>query len=156
MSGFEFRTVPLQHTAVVKVTTTTDKIGESMGEAIGKAFAAVGRAGAAPIGPVMTKYTAYSEESVSYETGVPVAAPFAGDGEVGAGEIGGCEAAVGMHVGPYDTIGQTYGQLQAWIESQGRTPSVVMWESYLDDPQTTDASKLRTEVFWPLEDALAT
>ena len=107
MSEFEFRTVPLQHTAVVQVTTTPDRIGETMGEAIGKAFAAVGKAGVAPVGPIITKYTAYSEESVSYEIGVPVAAPFAGDGDVVAGQIGGCEAAVGMHVGPYDTLGET-------------------------------------------------
>lgn len=152
MPEFEFRTLPLQHTAVVGVTTPTDKIGETMGEAIGKAFAAIGKAGVAPAGPVICKYTEWSEGSVTYETGLPVAEPFPGEGEAEAGEIGGCEAAVAMHVGPYDKLVETYGKLQAWIEGQARKPSKIMWEAYLDDPDETDPSQLRTEIFWPVEE----
>jgi effector-binding domain-containing protein len=152
MSGIEFRSTPLQHTAVVTVTTPVDRIGETMGEAFGKVFAALGEAGVTPAGPPMCKYLAFESERVTYEAGVPVAVPFAGEGEVVAGEIGGCIAAVGMHVGPYDTLVQTYGQLQSWLESQGRKPSTVMWESYLDDPDETEPAKLRTEIFWPAEE----
>ena len=151
MSEFEFRDIPRQHTAVVHVTTPVVAIGAAMGEALPKAFAALGKAGAAPAGPAICKYTEYSEESVTFEAGVPVAAPFAEDDDVVAGEIGGCEAAVTMHVGPYEAIVETYAKLQAWMEGRGRKPSVVMWEAYLDDPQTTDPSQLRTEVFWPAE-----
>jgi effector-binding domain-containing protein len=153
MSEFEFRTIPLQHTAVVRVTTSTEKIGETMGEAIGKAFAGVGKAGVPPTGPVICKYTAFSDGSVTYEAGVPVAAPFADEGEVVAGEIGGDVVAVGMHVGPYDKLVETYGRMQAWIESQGKKPSTVMWEAYLDDPGETEPSQLRTEIFWPAKEA---
>jgi effector-binding domain-containing protein len=152
MSEFEFRSLPKQQTAVVVVTTSTDKIGETMGEAIGAAFAGVGKAGATPVGPVVCKYTAFSQDSVTYEVGVPVAAPFVGDGNVVAGEIGGCTAAVGMHVGPYDKLVETYGRMQTWLESQGKKPSAVMWESYLDDPDETDPSQLRTEIYWPAEE----
>jgi effector-binding domain-containing protein len=152
MSEFEFRTVPLQHTAVVVVTTSTDRIGERMGEAFGKVFAALGKADIAPAGPAVCKYTAFSGDSVTYEAGVPVAAPFSGDGEVVAGEVGGCSAAFGMHVGPYDKLVETYGRMQAWLEGQGRKPGSVMWESYLDDPDTTPAAELRTEICWPAEE----
>jgi effector-binding domain-containing protein len=151
MSEFEFRTVPLQHTAVVKVTTAMDKIGESMGTAFASAFAAIGKAGIAPAGPPTCKYTAWTEDSVSYEAGVPVALPFAADGDVVAGEIGGGEVAVGMHVGPYGGLSQTYGKMQAWIESQGRKPAEVMWEAYVNDPDQTDPAELATEIFWPVE-----
>ena len=123
-----------------------------MGEAFGKVFAAVGKAGRQPAGPPMCKYTAYSEETVSYEAGVPVAAPFSGDGDVVAGEIGGCSAAVGMHVGPYDKLAETYGRMQTWLEGQGRKPSTVMWEAYLDQPDTTPPAELRTEIYWPAEE----
>lgn len=153
MSGFELRSVPLQHTAVVAVSTSTDKIGETMGQAFGQVFAAIGKAGVAPAGPAMCKYTSFTGESVSYEAGVPVAAPFAGEGEVVGSQIGGVEAAVGMHVGPYDKLVDTYGQMQAWLESQGKKPSAVMWESYLDDPDSTPPAELRTEIYWPAEEA---
>lgn len=123
-----------------------------MGEALPRAFAAVARSGAHPVGPPFTKYTAYTETSVEFEAGMPVAAPFVALDDVVPGELGGCEAAVGMHVGPYDTIGVTYGALQAWIEGQGRTPSTVMWEHYLSNPQTDpDPATWRTEVVWPVE-----
>jgi effector-binding domain-containing protein len=151
MAEFEIRDVPRQDTAVVHVSTEIANIGSSMGEAFHKAMAAVGKAGVAPAGPPMCKYLAYSGDRVEYEAGVPVAAPFAGDDDVRAGEVGGCQAAVAMHVGPYDKLGETYGKLQAWIESQGKKPSAVMWESYLSDPQTTDPSEIRTEIFWPFE-----
>ena len=152
MSGFEFRAVPEQHTAVVVVTTTVDKISQTMGEAYGKVFAALGKAGVAPAGPAMCKYTAFSGESVTYEAGVPVATPFAGDGEVVAGVVGGCDAAVGLHIGPYDKLVETYGQLQNWLQGQGKKPSAVMWESYLNDPDETEPAELRTEIFWPAEE----
>lgn len=42
--------------------------------------------------------------------------------------------------------------MQAWIADQGRSPSKVMWEVYLTDPeQEPDASAWRTEVYWPVE-----
>jgi len=59
---------------------------------------------------------------------------------------------VTVHVGPYDTLSSTYEALQAWIETQGRTPATAMWEVYLTDPdQEPDPSKWRTEVYWPVE-----
>lgn len=152
MSGFEFRSTPLQHTAVVTVTTPLHRIGETMGEAFGTVFAALAKAGVKPAGPPMCKYLASSEDSVTYEAGVPVAEPFASEGKVTASQIGGRTAAVGLHVGPYDTLVETYSKLQSWLERQGRKPSTVMWESYLDDPDETEPSQLRTEIFWPAEE----
>jgi effector-binding domain-containing protein len=152
MAEFEIRSIPRQDTAVVHVTSGPGGIGQAMREALPRVFAAVARSGGHPAGPPFTKYTAYSETSVEFETGVPVATPFAGVDDVVPGEIGGCEAAVALHVGPYDAIGATYGALQAWIEARGRTPSKVMWERYLSDPQTDpDPSTWRTEVVWPLD-----
>ena len=151
MAQFEIRTIPLQHTAVVHVRTTPKDISQAMGEAFPKAFAAVANAGVQPAGPPFTKYTFYSESSVECETGVPVAGPFAGIDDVVPGELGGCKAAVTMHVGPYDTIGATYGALQGWMADQGHKPSAIMWEHYLSDPAAEpDSSKWQTEVIWPV------
>ena len=153
MSQFEIRVMPRQQTAVVVVTTPTGSISGAMGQAFGTVFAALGRLGIAPAGPALCKYTAYSEESVTFEAGVPLAEPFAGDGDVVGSEVGGVEAAVAVHVGPYDTLTRTYGALQSWIESQGRKPGVVMWELYLNDPDTTPPDQLQTEIYWPVEEA---
>ena len=42
--------------------------------------------------------------------------------------------------------------LKTWIQGQGRTPSAIMWERYLSDPDAEpDPSKWLTEVVWPVE-----
>lgn len=100
MPGYEIRTVPLQHTAVVHVHCRPESISATMGESFGKVFAAIGKAGADPAGPVFARYFDFDEDDVDFECGAAVTAPFPGDGEVQPGELGGGEAAVGMHTGP--------------------------------------------------------
>jgi len=151
MSDYEFRQVPRQDTAVVPLHCNVNDISTVMGEAFAKVFAAVTSSGGVPVGPVFSRYFDFGDETVDFEAGIVVTAPFRGDGEVRASTIGDCEAAVTVHVGPYDTLSSTYEALQAWIKTQGRTPATAMWEVYLTDPdQEPDPSKWRTEVYWPV------
>jgi effector-binding domain-containing protein len=56
-----------------------------------------------------------------------------------------------MHVGPYDTIQQTYGELQRYVADAGLTPGDVMWECYLSDPQSQpDPATWRTTICCPV------
>jgi AraC family transcriptional regulator len=151
MSQFEIRDVPLQDAAVIHLSCRPDAISETMGPAFGKLFESVGRSGGVTAGPVFARYFAFSDDLVDYECGIALAAPYTWNGEVQAGQIGGCEAAVGMHIGPYDRLPETYAAMQAWIEGQGRKPGAVMWEVYLNDPdQVPDPAEWRTEVYWPV------
>lgn len=151
MSQFEIRQVPHQDTAVIHMRCRPEDISATMGEAFGRIFAAVGQAGATPAGPVFTRYFEFGPESVDFECGVAVAAPFPGLGDVQPGELGGGEAAVGLHIGPYDSLHVTYSQMQAWIVAQGRRPASTMWEVYLTDPEEEpDPARWRTEVYWPV------
>jgi effector-binding domain-containing protein len=151
MPEFEIRHVPRHDAAVLHLTARPEAISETMGPAFGKLFESVGRSGGVPTGPVFARYFSMSEDVCDFECGVAVAAPFTGGGEVQASEIGGCEAAVGMHVGPYEELHETYAAMQAWLEAQGRKPSAVMWEVYLTDPdEVPDPAEWRTEVYWPV------
>ena len=150
MSSSQIRFVPRQDTAVVAVTSPLDGISESMGKAFEKIFQALGAAGVEPAGPPFARYF-NMDEPFEFEAGVPVATPFAGGHEVKPSAIGGVEAAVGMHVGPYDTLGQTYTAMMEWITAQGRSVAGPMWETYLTDPSTEpDPQAWRTEVFIPV------
>jgi effector-binding domain-containing protein len=152
MPQFEFREVPHQDTAVVHAKVPRDGIAEAMARALPAAFAAVGRAGGQPVGAPFAKYLAFGDDGVEFEAGIPVATPFARDGDVQPGEIGGGTAAFAVHAGSYETLGETYATLRTWIEGQGRTPSTTMWESYVTDPgDMADPSALRTEIYWPVE-----
>jgi hypothetical protein len=53
------------------------------------------------------------------------------------------------HIGPYDTVSETYSTMDRAMQAQGLTGSKDMWESYLSPPDTPP-EQTRTDVIWPL------
>jgi hypothetical protein len=61
------------------------------------------------------------------------------------------DAAWGVHIGPYDTIAQSYTKQQTWMAAQGHGPATEMWECYLSDPKVDpDPATWRTRIVCPL------
>jgi effector-binding domain-containing protein len=90
-------------------------------------------------------------ETVEVVVGFPVAGPIAAQGEVVPFELPGGRVVTGTHVGPYDTLTNTYEELTAWTQAEGLTLAEGMWESYLSDPSAEpDPATWRTQVVWPL------
>lgn len=151
MSDFAIRSVPQQHTATIKLSCPMEEIGETMGQAFPKLYHAVTKDGGAPAGAPLARYFSFGGPVIEFECAVPVSTPIPGDGDVEPGEIGGCEAAFGVHVGPYDTIGQTWEAIGEWVKGEGRTPEGFGWEYYLTDPsEEPDPAKWVTEVYMPV------
>ena len=150
MTDFEIRTTTRQHTAAIKMTRPVTQIGPAMGEAFPKIYHAVVSAGLEPAGMPLARYYDFGETETTFECAIPVPAAFAPTGEVVASSVGGGEAAFGLHVGPYDTIGETWSAIMAWVAEQGRAPAGPTWEIYVDDPQETTPDQLKTEVYIPL------
>ena len=73
--------------------------------------------------------------TVELVAGFPIASPCAPGGEVVPGELPGGTVATGVHVGPYDTMVETYNELGQWIAGVGVVPQPGMWEVYFTDPQ---------------------
>ena len=120
--------------------------------------ARVGELGATPAAPPYGRYHQFGPELVDVEIGIGVTEPFAGlpplaaatEGEIGSSVLPAGPAVVATHVGPYDTLGETYPRVHAWIEEHGETAGDAPWESYVDDPASVDVTELRTEIYWPL------
>jgi len=127
--------------------------------------------GARAAGPSLTIYynTEYRERDVDVEVATPVSAPLPGNERVTVRELPGAELmACTIHQGSYDTLGQAYTALLAWIEANGYcvtgpdrevylrcpdndydAPDVVGYADYLAD----DPAACVTEVQFPVEKA---
>ena len=95
-------------------------------------------------------------EKIRYDACVTVDSDFVAEGDVGVQTIGGGEYAVTTHLGPYNTLGQTYAKLLGqWLPRSGRElRSEPSLEFYLNAPESTDPEDLITDIYAPLEPAL--
>jgi effector-binding domain-containing protein len=151
MVTFEIRQAPLQEAAIVRVRCSMAEIGSVMGPMFHRIVEAVTNSGGVPTGPAFARYHEVGPDVVDFDCGMGVASPFSGDGDVTASQLGGCEVAVAMHVGPYETIGQTWAALTAWVKEQGRELEGPGWECYLSDPtEQPDPATWETEIDLPL------
>ena len=93
--------------------------------------------GAKASGPSLTIYhdTEYRERDVDVEVATPVSAPLPSTEQVTVRTLPGAEqAACVIHQGGYDTIGQAYSALLAWIEPNGYGIVGASREVYLRCP----------------------
>ena len=149
----EIRVVELeeQPTAVMGEQVPMADLTEFFGRAFATVMEVVGRQGARVAGPPFAMYHGTPSDTVDVDAGFPVSAPVEAVEGVRAAVLPGGRAAEATHIGPYDTLAQTYGEMMRWIEEQGLEPGTDMWEQYLTDPETEpDPTNWRTRVLCPL------
>lgn len=152
MSGFELVTVPERPTAVLHETVLMKDLPSFFQRAYGEVFGAMQAEGIPPAGPPFALYLGMPTDRVEVEVGFPVARPFTERGSVHASTLPAGRCVHGLHVGPYDTMTETYGELTQWVADHQLVAAKEMWEVYLSDPQKEpDAKTWRTEIFWPVE-----
>ena len=76
--------------------------------------------------------------------GVEVTRSFVTEGEVYATETPGGEAAVAVHRGPYQRMGETYRTIEQWMAANRRESAGHSWEIY-GDP-TPDSADTETTI----------
>jgi AraC family transcriptional regulator len=60
-------------------------------------------------------------------------------------------AALGIHTGPYEGLGETYAAIERWAEANQHRVDGAPWEQYVTDPgEHPNPADWRTEVYWPL------
>jgi len=140
-----------QTTAVVRERVPVAELPRFFGRALHRAMTAVQAQGRHPVGPPFSLYHGMPTDAVDMEAGFPVDAPIAPADGVTSGVLPGGKVAEATHVGPYDTLGETYDEVLGYLRQQGLTPAADMWEVYLSDPQQEpDPATWRTQVFWPV------
>jgi effector-binding domain-containing protein len=58
-----------------------------------------------------------------------------------------------VYHGPYEGLGDAWGEFMEWIEANGHTPAPDLWECYTAGPESNpDPAAWRTELNRPLID----
>lgn len=108
--------------------------------------------GARFIGVCYDDPTVTTSAKIRYDACATVGPEFQPEGEVGVQTIPGGDFARLTHVGPYETLSQSYAALLGqWLPRSGRElrgdPSI---EEYMNSPENTDPQDLITDIYAPL------
>jgi effector-binding domain-containing protein len=142
---------PEQDTAVVRDRVPLDGMAAFFARAFGATMHAMREQRVAPVGPPFGLYHGTPGETIDVEAGFPVSSPVTDVDDVVASSLPGGRVVEAVHVGPYDTLAETYREVEQWMVGQGLRPGAVTWESYLTDPAAQpDPSTWRTLVMWPV------
>lgn len=142
-----------QHTAVIHLTIPAADCQKLFGPAVGELMAALAAQGIAPIGPLFSHHLKNPTAIFDFEIGVPVAVPVAAAGRVAPGQLPAVTVARTVYHGPYEGLGNAWGELSNWIAANSHRPAINLWENYVSGPADSgDPVTWRTELNRPLVD----
>ena len=90
-------------------------------------------------------------ESMRYEVCLPVSKEVVSDKVIKVKELPEMEVVSTIYMGPYDTVGSTYGQLMTWVTEKGYVINGPAREIYMSNPSSTPTESLKTEIQFPIK-----
>jgi effector-binding domain-containing protein len=136
---------------VIRLKIQRAQIREVMGPAIGEVMAAVAGQGIGPAGPVFSHHFRMTPDVFDFEVGVPVTRAVSPVGRVQASELPAATVARTIYRGPYEGLGDAWGEFQKWIAASGHQQADNLWEFYVKGPESTpDPTQWQTELNRPL------
>lgn len=144
------RTIP-QPAAVIRFTIPRSEIQRVMGPAFQELFATLAAQGIEPAGPAFSHHFRMHPEIFDFVVGVPVSAPVEPAGRVKPSELPGATVARAVYRGPYERLGEAWGEFTGWIAAQGHQVQDDLWECYVRGPESgPDPAQWSTELNRPL------
>jgi len=137
--------------ATIRVTTTPDMIGQTIGNILPEVWGHIVGSGIKPIGPPMVRYHRFGD-IVDLEGGFAVESSGTDTDRVHFTTLPACHVASLWHGGPYDTLGASWEKLGNWIRQQELTATEPCWEVYWTDPREVEnPADWRTEILWAVQ-----
>jgi AraC family transcriptional regulator len=136
---------------VIRKKCAPSEIAATLAECLPRVFAWCTQHGVPFAGPPFTRYLPSGPGLLTIETGLTIAVPSKGEGDIVATELPGGLAAVAIHHGAYDKLAETHVAVERWVEANKLESTGSPWETYLTDPGTTpNPADWKTEVVYPL------
>lgn len=156
MSEVELVEVEPQRVIGMRRRGPYSQIGEMLGELAQYAVSS-GVQLAGP--PVYLSHEMSEEEAMAaneagnadIEVTFPVIGQVEGTDKITVYELPGGTMAKTLHRGPYDTCTQTYRELFAWLEENGKQVTGPIREVYLNDPGEVEPKDILTEIYAPVD-----
>jgi len=140
-----------QLTAVIHLTIPKDEIQNVMGPGLGELMSTIAAQGIKPAGPWFDHHFKIADDSWDFEICVPVRTPVAAAGRVKPGQRPAMKVAQTVYHGPYEGLGDAWGEFLEWIKSNGHSPAQDLYQCYVAGPESSpDPAKWRTELTKPL------
>jgi effector-binding domain-containing protein len=139
-----------QPVAVIHLVVPRTEVQTVMSGAIDEVHRVLAAQKITPESPVFTHHLRMDPLIFDFEVGVSVATPVQAMGRVLAGNLPATTVARTVYRGPYEQLGQAWGEFDALLAAQGYTLGEDLWECYLAPGQGSDASALRTELNRPI------
>ena len=147
------RWMPRRRSAVFHAVTTRSELESAFAQMYPAVWDALHEQGPPELGEVIAVYHSIDEGELVLSAGMEVGDDFEPVEPLAMLVLGGCEAGMLDHFGPYlfDDFRRTQARIESELSEQGRKPSGIVIERYLTMPDAEpDQSKWHTEVWLPL------
>ena len=140
------------HTAVIRSRVRAKELPQFVPAACGEVWSFIRSAGLPRPGRHLALYL---DAQGSVEVGAEVSETFAGNERVHCSQLPAGRVVTTIHFGPYARLSEAHAALRVWCAEHGHRCSGISWELYghWEESWNTDSSKIRTDVFYLLDDA---
>jgi len=151
----ELVNVSSRQIAYIHLTVPRDEIQNVMGPGIVELVGAITAQKLAITGPWFTHHLRRPTDSFDFKICFPISAAIIPSGRIESGVINAMSTVQTMYQGPYEGLGEAWGEFLAWIENANHQTGDDLYECYLLGPQTTEDSSLwRTQLSRQLIDSI--
>ncbi len=140
-----------QAIAVLHLTIPRADIGKVMGPGLKELREAVAAQGIEVTGAWFSHHLRFAPDTWDFEIGVPVARAVEAQGRIRPSTRPSMRVAHATLRGGYELLGGAWGELQAWMRTQGVVGADDLWEVYTKGPEASaDPSGYLTDLYKPL------
>jgi len=137
--------------ALIAIVIPREQVQIVMDPALRELRTALASQGIKPAGPWFTHHLRIDPKIFDFEVCFPVTKEATATGRVVPGRMDERKVARTVYRGPYQGLGQAWGEFGKWITAQGHKPEDDLWECYLAGPEkSNDPAEWETELNRPI------